>query len=119
MPTLRIVNNYTQKFRLRVSNDVLSLVMVNDNNMNETNKFYAIKHVETGNIITFDTHCSENYSEKYFYIDGDYSTPFFVGTKESLEHFIRRELEKSKVGDSPFVRDCGTDFEVVGITINY
>ena len=94
--------------------------MVNENIMKtKTNKFYAIKHVETGNIITFDTHCSENYSEKYFYIDGDYSTPFFVGTKESLEHFIRRELEKSKVGDSLFVRDCGTDFEVVGITINY
>ena len=30
MPTLRIVNNYTQKFRLRVFGDVLGLGMVND-----------------------------------------------------------------------------------------
>ena len=49
VPTFRIVDNYTQKFRLRVSNDVLSLVMVNDMKIQtekETSQEKAIKLVE-------------------------------------------------------------------------
>ena len=41
MPTLRIVNNYSRKFTLRVFGDVLGLVMVNDNNkMTQKEKNY-------------------------------------------------------------------------------
>ena len=53
MPTLRIVDNYSRKFPLRVSNDVLSLVMVNDNDMknygqHKSKKVKLCEHI-TGN----------------------------------------------------------------------
>ena len=49
MPTFRIVNNYTQKFRLRVFGDVLGLGMVNatkNKTEKETSQEKAIKLVE-------------------------------------------------------------------------